>query len=101
MDFLGSLPPRLRAGALAAQGLVAVAFLAFTLLTSNPFQRLSPVPAEGQDLNPILQDLGLAIHPPTLYAGYVGLSVAFSFAVGALVTGQVGPAFARSAARAI
>ncbi|MCO5092563.1 heme lyase CcmF/NrfE family subunit [Bosea sp. (in: a-proteobacteria)] len=91
-----SLPPRLRAGALAAQGLVAVAFLAFTLLTSNPFQRLSPAPAEGQDLNPILQDLGLAIHPPLLYVGYVGFSITYAFAVAALIDGRIDAMWARA-----
>ncbi|QXT36913.1 heme lyase CcmF/NrfE family subunit [Sphingomonas sanguinis] len=81
---------------LAAQGAIALGFYAFLLFASNPFARLNPAPIEGQGLNPLLQDPGLAFHPPTLYAGYVGLSVAFSFAVGALVTGQVGPAFARA-----
>src|SRR4029453_15497423 len=65
-------------------------------LASNPFARLNPAPAEGQGLNPLLQDPGLAFHPPTLYFGYVGISIAFSFAVGALVTRDVGPAFARA-----
>ncbi|MFJ5370220.1 heme lyase CcmF/NrfE family subunit [Bosea sp. CER48] len=91
-----SLPPRLRAGTLAVQGLVAVAFLAFTLLTSNPFQRLSPAPAEGQDLNPILQDLGLAIHPPLLYVGYVGFSITYAFAVAALIDGRIDAMWARA-----
>ena len=77
-------------------GLISVGFLLFLLLTSNPFDRLFPVPADGRDLNPLLQDPGLAFHPPTLYFGYVGLSIAFSFAVGALLTNQVGPAFARA-----
>ena len=81
---------------LGAQALIALGFYAFLLFASNPFARLSPAPANGQGLNPILQDPGLAFHPPTLYAGYVGLSVAFSFAVGALVTRDVGPAFARA-----
>ncbi|WP_306225972.1 heme lyase CcmF/NrfE family subunit [Bosea beijingensis] len=91
-----SLPPRLRAGALAVQGLVAAAFLAFTLLTSNPFERLSPVPADGQDLNPILQDLGLAIHPPLLYVGYVGFSITYAFAVAALIDGRIDAMWARA-----
>ncbi|MFN3388003.1 MAG: heme lyase CcmF/NrfE family subunit, partial [Allosphingosinicella sp.] len=69
---------------------------AFLLFASNPFARLSPAPIEGQGLNPLLQDPGLAFHPPTLYFGYVGISIAFSFAVGALVTRDVGPAFARA-----
>ena len=84
-----SLPVKLRAGTLAAQGSVSVAFLAFTLLTSNPFRRLIPAPGEGQDLNPILQDLGLAIHPPLLYVGYVGFSITYAFAVAALIEGAV------------
>ena len=81
---------------LAAQALISLGFYAFLLFASNPFARLNPAPAEGQGLNPLLQDPGLAFHPPTLYLGYVGLSVAFSFAVGALVTRDVGPAFARA-----
>ncbi len=81
---------------LAVQGLLALGFFAFLLFASNPFERLSPAPASGAGLNPLLQDVGLAFHPPTLYFGYVGLSVAFSFAVGALLTGKVGPAFARA-----
>jgi len=81
---------------LAAQALISLGFYAFLLFASNPFARLDPAPAEGQGLNPLLQDPGLAFHPPTLYLGYVGLSVAFSFAVGALVTRDVGPAFARA-----
>ncbi|MGO4402934.1 heme lyase CcmF/NrfE family subunit [Bosea sp. RAF48] len=91
-----SLPPRLRAGTLAVQGLVAVAFLAFLLLTSNPFQRLMQAPAEGQDLNPILQDLGLAIHPPLLYIGYVGFSITYAFAVAALIDGRIDAMWARA-----
>ena len=81
---------------LAGQAFVALGFYAFLLFASNPFERLNPVPAEGQGLNPLLQDPGLAFHPPTLYLGYVGLSIAFSFAIGALVTREVGPAFARA-----
>lgn len=91
-----SLPARLRAGALAAQGSISVAFLAFTLLTSNPFRRLVPAPAEGQDLNPILQDLGLAIHPPLLYVGYVGFSITYAFAVAALIDGRIDAVWARA-----
>ncbi|QVM82316.1 heme lyase CcmF/NrfE family subunit [Novosphingobium decolorationis] len=90
------LPERTMLATLAGQAFVSLGFYAFLLLSSNPFERLSPVPAEGQGLNPLLQDLGLAFHPPTLYLGYVGLSVAFSFAIGALVTREVGPAFARA-----
>jgi cytochrome c-type biogenesis protein CcmF len=92
----GSLPARLRAGTLAAQGMVTVAFLAFTLLTSNPFRRLVPAPPEGQDLNPILQDLGLAIHPPLLYVGYVGFSITYAFAVAALIDGRIDAVWARA-----
>ena len=81
---------------LAGQAFVSLGFYAFLLLASNPFQRLVQPPAEGAGLNPLLQDIGLAFHPPTLYVGYVGLSIAFSFAIGALVTRDVGPAFARA-----
>ncbi|MHA6333965.1 heme lyase CcmF/NrfE family subunit [Qipengyuania sp. CAU 1752] len=90
------LPERTLQATLAAQGFVALGFFAFLLFSSNPFERL-PVPAvNGMGLNPLLQDIGLAFHPPTLYVGYVGLSVAFSFVVGALVTRQVTPDFARA-----
>src|SRR5204862_2062035 len=85
--FGTNLPSALRARVLAVQGWIGSAFLLFILLTSNPFERLDPAPLEGQDLNPILQDIGLAIHPPFLYLGYVGFSVAFSFAVAALMEG--------------
>ncbi len=81
---------------LLTQAILSLGFFAFLLLSSNPFARVSPAPVEGAGLNPLLQDMGLAFHPPTLYFGYVGLSVAFSFAVGALLTGRVGPAFARA-----
>ncbi|WP_156679606.1 heme lyase CcmF/NrfE family subunit [Sphingomonas profundi] len=81
---------------LAAQAFIGLGFYTFLLFASNPFSRLFPAPEEGQGLNPLLQDPGLAFHPPTLYLGYVGLSVAFSFAVGALVTRDVGAAFARA-----
>ena len=81
---------------LGAQAALALGFFAFLLFASNPFARLNPVPLDGQGLNPLLQDPGLAFHPPTLYLGYVGLSVAFSLAVGALVTGEVGPALAKA-----
>ena len=90
------LPERTMLATLAGQAFVSLGFYAFLLISSNPFERISPVPPEGQGLNPLLQDIGLAFHPPTLYLGYVGLSVAFSFAVGALVTREVGPAFARA-----
>ncbi|WP_414900404.1 heme lyase CcmF/NrfE family subunit [Sphingomonas flavalba] len=81
---------------LAAQAAIGIGFYAFLLFASNPFARLNPAPADGMGLNPLLQDPGLAFHPPTLYLGYVGLSVAFSFAVGALVTRDVGADFARA-----
>lgn len=81
---------------LMAQGFIALGFYAFLLFSSNPFERVSPAPQDGNGLNPLLQDPGLAFHPPTLYLGYVGMSVAFSFAVGALITRDVGPAFARA-----
>ncbi|HEV2867522.1 MAG TPA: cytochrome c biogenesis protein CcsA, partial [Allosphingosinicella sp.] len=81
---------------LAAQATIGLGFYAFLLFASNPFARLTPVPVEGNGLNPLLQDPGLAFHPPTLYFGYVGISIAFSFAVGALVTRDVGAAFARA-----
>ncbi|GGB94456.1 cytochrome c-type biogenesis protein CycK [Novosphingobium endophyticum] len=90
------LPERTMLATLAGQAFVSIGFYAFLLIASNPFERLSPTPVEGNGLNPLLQDLGLAFHPPTLYLGYVGLSVAFSFAIGALVTREVGPAFARA-----
>ena len=93
--FGRSLPQKLRADALAVQGMIGAAFLAFILLTSNPFERLSPAPFEGNDLNPILQDPGLAIHPPLLYLGYVGFSIVFSFAAAALIEGRIDAAWAR------
>ncbi|MWV29340.1 heme lyase CcmF/NrfE family subunit [Aurantiacibacter rhizosphaerae] len=89
------LPSRMMMATLGAQAFVAVGFYLFILLSSNPFKRLSPVPADGNGLNPLLQDMGVSFHPPTLYIGYVGLSVAFSFAVGALLTRNVTPEFAR------
>jgi cytochrome c-type biogenesis protein CcmF len=90
-----NLPDDLRAGVLAVQAWIATAFFLFMLLTSNPFARLDPAPVEGRDLNPILQDIGLAIHPPLLYVGYVGFSIAYAFAVAALITGRVDAAWAR------
>jgi cytochrome c-type biogenesis protein CcmF len=94
--FERSLPERTLIATLGAQAAIALGFYAFLLFSSNPFARIVPEPADGLGLNPLLQDPGLAFHPPTLYTGYVGLSVAFSFAVGALVTRDVGPAFARA-----
>jgi cytochrome c-type biogenesis protein CcmF len=93
--FGQGLPERLRARVLAVQGLIGVAFLLFLLLTSNPFWRLATPPLDGEDLNPLLQDPGLAFHPPFLYLGYVGLSMAFSFAVAALIEGRVDAAWGR------
>ncbi|WP_341703134.1 cytochrome c biogenesis protein CcsA, partial [Ferrovibrio sp.] len=93
--FGGNLPAALKARVLGVQGLIAVGFLSFILFTSNPFSRLLPPPLEGRGLNPLLQDPGLAFHPPFLYLGYVGFSVAFSFAVAALLEGRVDPAWAR------
>ncbi|NML92782.1 heme lyase CcmF/NrfE family subunit [Novosphingobium olei] len=90
------LPENTLIATLAGQSFVSLGFYAFLLLSSNPFQRLPEPAPEGAGLNPLLQDIGLAFHPPTLYVGYVGLSIAFSFAVGALVTRDVGPAFARA-----
>ena len=93
--FSDNLPPALRARVLAIQGLIAVGFLLFILFTSNPFARTFPAPLNGQGLNPVLQDPGLAFHPPFLYLGYVGFSVVFSFAVAALIEGRVDVAWAR------
>ena len=75
--------------------MIAVGFYSFILLTSNPFERIFPAPNDGQGLNPLLQDPGLALHPPMLYLGYVGMSMAFSFAVAALIEGRVAAAWAR------
>jgi cytochrome c-type biogenesis protein CcmF len=93
--FGRNLPDTLRANVLSVQAWISSAFLMFILLTSNPFIRLDPAPAEGQDLNPVLQDPGLAIHPPLLYLGYVGFSVCFSFAIAALMEGRIDAAWAR------
>lgn len=93
--FGRTLPADFRARVLGVQAILASGFFAFALFTSNPFERVSPVPLEGQGLNPLLQDPGLAFHPPFLYLGYVGFSVAFSFAIAALIEGRVTPAWAR------
>ncbi len=93
--FSHNLPPALRARVLAVQAMIGVGFLLFILLTSNPFLRLLPVPADGAGLNPVLQDPGLAFHPPWLYLGYVGFSISFCFAIAALIEGRVDPAWAR------
>ena len=91
----GNLPPSLRARVLSIQGMIGAAFLAFILFTSNPFLRVFPPPLDGKGMNPVLQDPGLAFHPPFLYLGYVGFSVAFAFAVAALIEGRVDAAWAR------
>ncbi len=93
--FGGNLPPSLKANVLGVQAWILLSFLLFILLTSNPFERLDQVPFEGRDLNPILQDVGLAIHPPMLYLGYVGFSITFAFAVAALIEGRIDAAWAR------
>ncbi len=93
--FGAGLPARLRARVIAMQGAIGVAFLSFLIFTSNPFLRQFPPPFDGQDLNPLLQDPGLAFHPPFLYIGYVGLSTSFSFAVAALIEGRVDAAWGR------
>jgi cytochrome c-type biogenesis protein CcmF len=93
--FGDNLPVRLKANVLAVQSSIAVAFVLFILVTSNPFLRIPEAPFEGRDLNPILQDPGLAVHPPLLYLGYVGLSISFSFAIAALIDGRIDAAWAR------
>ena len=90
-----NLPKELKANVLAVQGSIGVAFLLFIVTTSNPFMRLDPAPFDGQGLNPVLQDPALAFHPPFLYTGYVGFSMAFSFAVAALIDGRIDAAWAR------
>jgi len=94
--FERKLEERTLVATLSAQAAIGLGFYAFLLFASNPFDRLDPAPLDGRGLNPLLQDPGLAFHPPTLYFGYVGISIAFSFAVGALVTRDVGPAFAKA-----
>ena len=94
-SFGSNLPSLLKAHVLAVQAWIACAFYLFILFTSNPFLRLTQPPFEGRDLNPILQDIGLAIHPPLLYLGYVGFSIAFSFAIAALIEGRIDAAWAR------
>jgi cytochrome c-type biogenesis protein CcmF len=90
-----SIPARLQANTLAVQAAITIAFLLFVLTTSNPFTRVVPAPVEGQDLNPLLQDPGLAIHPPLLYIGYVGFSISFAFACAALIDGRIDAVWAR------
>lgn len=93
--FGHNIPLGLKARTLSVQAWISVGFLSFMIFTSNPFDRVFPPPVDGQDLNPLLQDIGLAIHPPLLYLGYVGFSIVFSFAVAALIEGRVDPAWAR------
>ena len=93
--FGANLPRTFKARVLGVQAVIGAGFLAFLLLTSNPFLRLDPAPLDGRGLNPVLQDIGLAIHPPMLYLGYVGLSTAYSFAVAALIEGRIDPTWAR------
>jgi len=93
--FGNNLPISLRAHLLAVQAWIASAFYLFILTTSNPFLRIANPPIEGQDLNPVLQDIGLAVHPPMLYLGYVGFSISFSFAIAALIEGRIDAAWAR------
>lgn len=84
-----NIPDALKARTLSVQAWISTGFLSFLLLTSNPFERVFPPPLDGNDLNPLLQDVGLAMHPPLLYFGYVGFSIVFSFAVAALIEGRV------------
>ena len=93
--FSKQLDQRMVARVLGVMGLISCGFLMFTLFTSNPFERMFPAPADGQDLNPLLQDAGMVIHPPMLYMGYVGFVVAFAFAVAALLSGRLDAAWAR------
>jgi cytochrome c-type biogenesis protein CcmF len=93
--YSSELPESFGARVVGVLGLLSVGFLLFTLLTSNPFERLIPAPADGADLNPLLQDPGLAIHPPLLYVGYVGFSVAFAFAIAAMISGNLDQTWAR------
>ena len=93
--FSQHLPLPVLARTLSVMGLISVGFLLFTLTTSNPFERLFPVPADGRDLNPLLQDPGMVFHPPLLYMGYVGFSVAFAFAIAALIGGNLDATWAR------
>ncbi len=93
--FSKRLPPEMVARVLAVMGLVSVGFTAFVVFTSNPFDRYYPAPVDGRDLNPLLQDIGLILHPPMLYMGYVGFSVAFAFAIAALLGGKLDAAWAR------
>jgi len=93
--FSKKIPDVMIARVLSVMGIISIGFILFILMTSNPFTRIFPVPVEGRDLNPLLQDFGLVIHPPMLYMGYVGLSVAFAFAIAAMLAGRLDAAWAR------
>ncbi|MFZ2989037.1 cytochrome c biogenesis protein CcsA, partial [Ideonella sp.] len=94
-QFSSRLPPPFVARVLAVMGMISAGFLLFMLMTSNPFDRLIPAAADGRDLNPLLQDPGMVAHPPMLYMGYVGFSVAFAFAIAALIEGRLDATWAR------
>ena len=91
-----AVPPTLRANTLAVQATITFVFVLFIITTSNPFSRVAPAPMEGNDLNPLLQDFGLAVHPPLLYLGYVGFSITFAFAIAALIDGRIDAVWARA-----
>jgi cytochrome c-type biogenesis protein CcmF len=93
--FSRNLPLEMVSRVLSVMGMISIGFMLFMLLTSNPFARTFPAPMEGGELNPMLQDPGLAIHPPMLYMGYVGFSVAFAFAIAALLGGRLDASWAR------
>mgnify|MGYP006269271491 CR=1 FL=1 len=93
--FTHNLEPIFKARVLSVMGMISFGILSFIIMTSDPFERIVPIPPDGRDLNPLLQDIGMTIHPPMLYMGYVGLSVAFSFAIAALMSGQLDSAWAR------
>ena len=95
VSFKDSINSKLLASIIGVQTVILSLFLAFILFTSNPFERVDELPLDGRGLNPLLQDPGLALHPPMLYIGYVGLSVSFSFAVAALITGEINKDWAR------
>ena len=93
--FSRNIPLEMIARVLSILGFVSIGFVAFTLFTSSPFERIFPVPLDGRELNPLLQDFGFLIHPPMLYMGYVGFSVAFAFAIAAILGGKLDTAWAR------
>ncbi len=94
-SFGRTLGTLVRSRVLGVQGFVSIGFLLFLLTTSNPFERTLPAPPDGRDLNPLLQDPGMVLHPPLLYLGYVGFSVAFAFAIAAMLGGRVDAAWTR------